>query len=217
MKRIYLTIVVLSSLLTATFSQAKETEKMYEQVMSQVLELLDSAKTADDLINCNSQFERIAGMYPDKWLPVYYMAYTNIQACYYDQKSSKRSKWLDSAKDKIEIMKADKNADKSEVLTLYGYYLNALILENPQDNGQKYSMEVIASYEKAMDLDPENPRPVVLLAMFEQFLPDFMKTKRNPNEELEKARILFEKEAPSIKAPYWGEFYIGYVKQISGK
>ena len=91
---------------------------------------------------------------------------------------------------------------KSEVSTLYGYYYNGLSMTNPAVNGQKYFNDVISNYEKAIKLNPENPRPIFLLAFYESFLPDFIRSKRDFCEEINKAKSLYQKEQKTIEKPH---------------
>ena len=66
----------------------------------------------------------------------------------------------------------------------------------------------------AIKLNPENPRPIFLLAFYESFLPDFIRSKRDFCEEINKAKSLYQKEQKTIEKPHWGE---AFMIQISAK
>jgi len=182
----------------------------YEKVMGGVLDKLDSAKTIDDLLQCRSQFERISAMYPENWLPVYYVAYSDIQIVFYPGEADKQQ-LLDDAKTKLEQLADNAGADLSEVNTLWGYYYNALVMLDPQ-NGQKYYQMVLEYYEKAIRQNPENPRPVCLMAFYKQYLPPFLKSEKEIAEGKAKAKELFDKEERTIQKPYWGANFLEWIK-----
>ena len=190
----------------------------YEKAMASTLSRLDSAQDVTQLHQCKNQFERIAQTYPAEWLPLYYVAYCGINSVYYNPKSEQNETFLTEALQRIETLHGFPKADPSEINTLQAYALTARVVLNPQTNGQKYFAEIIRLYEQAMEENPENPRPVVLLANFEQHLPDFIRSgKRNPEEEYAKARILFGKELPNIEKPYWGKYFLEIKKNEQHK
>lgn len=181
----------------------------YEKAMTSTLTQLDSAQTTMQLQQCKNQFERIAQKYASEWLPLYYASYCGINSVFYDAKSAQNEILLTEALERIEKLADFPQADSSEINALKAYAYTAMVVLNPQSNGQKYYSEIIGLYEQAMKENPQNPRPIILLANFEGHLPDFIKSnKRNPEEEYAKARVLFEKESPNIEKPYWGKFFL---------
>lgn len=191
-------------------AQAQTTrDAAYENAMKSTLSQLDSAQTVARVQQCKNQFERIAQKYSAEWLPLYYAAYCGINSVYYNPKSPQNETLLAEALQRIEALHGFPQADPSETHTLEAYAYTAMVVLNPQVNGQKYTGDIIRLYEQAMAENPENPRPVVCLANFESYLPDFLKSdKRNPDEEYAKARFLFEKEQPNIENPYWGKYFL---------
>ena len=195
----------------STFNANAQTTRdaVYEKAMTAALAQLDSAQTAAQLQKTKNQFERVAQKYSGEWLPLYYAAYCGINSVFYDMKSAQNEALLTEAEERIEKLHAFPQADPSEINTLQAYSLTARVALNPLVNGQKYFAEIIRLYEQAMKENPENPRPVILLANFEQHLPDFIKSgKRKPEEEYARARALFEKEQPNIEKPYWGKYFL---------
>ena len=184
-------------------------DAQYEEFIQLALNRLDSANTVEELQQTGNLFERIAKKYSSEWIPAYYVVYCDVNSVFYDIKSSRNEMILMKASKIIEDLYAFPNAEQSEVNTLKAYYLTAMIAMDPQVNGQKYFSEVIQLYETAIAQNPENPRPVILLADFERRLPAFIRSdKRNPDEEKAKAALLFEKEEPNIEKPYWGKFFL---------
>ena len=49
-----------------------------------------------------------------------------------------------------------KGADLSDICTLKGFLLMVRIVQNPAQNGQRYYIDVMQNYEKALKLNPNN-------------------------------------------------------------
>jgi tetratricopeptide (TPR) repeat protein len=182
----------------------------YQDALRIALAGLDAAES--DYLTCRNQFERMAQMYPDEWLPVYYTAYCDLQMIYVEQAATNAQSLLDEAKSLLEKLATAPGADPSEVSALWGYYYMAIITLDAA-NGQRYFQQAIAAYEKAIALNPDNPRPVCLLAFFKQHLPPFLRVDSEIAEGKEKAKALFAKETPSTDKPYWGAYFLNMIQQ----
>jgi len=205
--------VLLICLLFCNFTLEAKTcnDELYRSSMQKALEKLDRASNVDELADARNLFERISGKYQANWQPVYYVAYCDIQMIYFDSKSDRNKARLSEAKSAIEKLEMFTDADMSEVNTLWGYYYNAEIVVNPA-SAQTIFSKVIASYEQGIAENPENPRPVILRAFFNQQLPAFVQLKIDTAIEVEKAKKLFNKQEKNIDSPYWGEYFIQMVK-----
>lgn len=204
-KTVILFCVIFPSFIFA--QTARDTQ--YEEYMQMVLNKLDSANTVEELQQVSNLFERISQKYSREWMPAYYIAYCDINSVFYDIPSPRNGMILMKASEVVEKLYEFPNIDLSEINTLKAYYLTAMIAINPEVNGQKYFSEVIRLYETAIGQNPDNPRPVILLADFERRLPPFIRqNKRDPEEEKTKAALLFEKEESTIEKPYWGRSFL---------
>lgn len=206
-------VLVLVSFIFCNFTQQVSAQggDLYQSSMEKALTKLDEVKSAADLLDCRNLFERIALKFGDKWQPVYYTAYCDIQMVYFDKASDQNSVRLTQAQKELEKLDCISGADKSEVSTLWGYYYNAHIMLNP-GNAQTIFGQVVGAYEKALAINPENPRAVILRAFFNQFLPPIVKLKIDTPVEVEKAKNLFVKQEKGIDKPYWGEVFVNYIK-----
>lgn len=191
-------------------TKGQETD-LYRSSMQKMLGELDVATEVQQLLNYRNQFERISLKFTEKWQPVYYMAYCDIQMVFYDTASQQNKNHLDNARLSLEKLETMPGIDASEVNVLWGYYYNALLLCNPASTQQLFG-EVIRYYEKALTVNPENPRAIILRAFYNQFLPPFVKLKIDAAKEVEKAKELFNREERSIDAPCWGTYFIDKVK-----
>ncbi|WP_163175264.1 hypothetical protein [Bacteroides sp. 51] len=206
-------VLVLVSFIFCNFTHRVSAQEggLYQSSMEKALTKLDEVKNIADLMDCRNLFERIAQKFGDKWQPVYYTAYCDIQMVYYDKASEHNSVRLSNAQKELEKLDCISDADKSEVSTLWGYYYNAQIMLNP-GNAQTIFGQVIGAYERALGINPENPRAVILRTFFNQFLPPMVKLKIDASVEVEKAKTLFAKQEKGIDKPYWGESFVNYIK-----
>jgi len=211
MKKAILFLVFCSAFHLPMIKGQSASEMEYAQLMSEVLTKLDAAKTANDLMVCRNAFELLSQKHNSQWLPVYYIAYCDIEMVYYDQGGERNTTRLEDAKRYLEKLDKDKSADASEVNTLWGYYYMALITTNPAVNGQRYYNLVYSSLNKALEQNPDNPRPIVLGLFFDNFMPEFLRPKRDIEGESAKAKALFNKEEKGVEMPYWGANYLGYI------
>jgi hypothetical protein len=193
-------------------------DEVYRNAMEKQLAAVDSARTSAQLVAASSAFERIALKYTAQWQPVYYVAYTSAEAVLRNPKDPTNESKLAKAKEWLDKLEKFADADKSEVATLKGYYFMALITTNQAAYGQKYFSEVMTDYKTAIALNSENPRPVLMLAVFEQNLPEFLRSKNDFCETMKAVGVLFGKEQKSIDKPYWGKgFYQMVSQKCSGK
>jgi len=123
-------------------------------------------------------------------------------------KSDLNSQRLQAAEKYLKQLDELEDADRSEVENLWGYFYMCRISLNPQTLGQELYQPTVTKFEEAMRLNPANPRPVILLAFFEQNLPPFLHSARNKAEEKKKAEELFNQEQKSYTAPYWGKYFL---------
>ena len=56
----------------------------------------------------------------------------------------------------ISKMEKMKNADQSDLCTLRGFLYMVRIVQDPTQNGQRYYIDVMQNYEKALKLNPDN-------------------------------------------------------------
>ena len=181
--------------------------------MEEALEQLDKATSAHELQSCKHTFERIDGLNTGEWLPLYYVAYCDIRSAMANPQSEHAVKFLDNTVKPLEKLGKHKMADQSEVETLNGLKTMAFIMHDSGSNGQRYLMDVIASFQKAIKQNPENPRPQVLLLFFNMQLPAFIRSEMNVEEEVQHITELFNREAKSGSSPYWGQEYLPLIKQ----
>ncbi|NBC08552.1 MAG: hypothetical protein GVY26_15285 [Bacteroidetes bacterium] len=206
MKNLILTTIGLMIALLA-YSQ----DDAYTKAMTHAVSQLKTAEQSRAFEASASAFERISAAAPEEWLPSYYEAYCQImlasQAMEQEQ-TDRIAAHLDKAQAAVDRAKA-LAPQSSEVAALQGYIYTGRIWESPMVNGARYSSSSRESYNKAIELDPENPRGYHLMGMHIFFTPKFFgggAEKALPY--LRKAAERFERHEPASELhPSWGDYF----------
>jgi tetratricopeptide (TPR) repeat protein len=170
--------------------------------------MTDTATVQSTLVTAANYFERIALMNPEKWLPYYYAAYCYTRISHLNKGADKRDAWVDKAQ--IEIDKAFKNDPKnSEILVMKGFVLQARMDINPMVRGFEYNKETLAYFDKAIELNPDNPRSYLWKGVNLYHTPSFFGGGKDKayiliNTAIEKFKANPPKD---MLAPDWGYKY----------
>ncbi len=199
-------------LLLSTLNLMAGNNPAYEQAMKNQLEEMNSAENAMQLQQVAQGFSRIANMNASEWLPDYYAAFCLIDAGMRSQEGIKQKDALfHEAKKHIE--KATKaHGSNAELMAMQGYALMGELSADPESRGQSMSGLVFGTFHKALAMDPENPRAMILLANMEMGTAKFFGQSSDKSCELiQQSLQLFEKEAAKeITNPFlpiWGRDY----------
>ncbi|MEZ4941737.1 MAG: hypothetical protein R3D58_12735 [Saprospiraceae bacterium] len=211
------TVVILLLLASAAGIQAQSNPK-YLAAMEKALAGMDTLSTGDQWLAKSNMFERIAQKETGEWLPPYYVALCQAMIFNMDQDPSKYEALCEKAERNIAV--ADSlNPDNSEIYVLKSMAAGMRIRINPMVNGQKYGPEAAMTLEKAMALDPENPRVYMNKGMSLFFTPaqwggDPVKGKELM--ELADEKFAAFKPASSIH-PSWGKSANDYILEMARK
>lgn len=200
MKKLMIT-VVLVSLFCVGFSN-----ETYEKAMSLSIEKLFQAKTIPENIEVANQFERISKREKTEWLPLYYAAYAYIIISFQDTDNAKRDQYLDQAQKYLDQAMAIE-PNESELYMLQGFLYPSRINIDPMNRGMTYIAVMNRALDKALELNPNNPRVYYLRATMTHHTPEAYgggASKALPLYEIavEKFKIFKPKTAIS---PYWGK------------
>jgi len=199
----YAFIALLSSLSNVSIQSQSSLTPMEAAVKK-----LDLVENLSDLKQVRLQFERISMMDPTVWLPYYYLAYIDIELSFYVADDKEKLQYLAESQtylEKLKKMKISDPKESSEISTLRGYWYFAQMAIDPAVNGPRYSGVIINCYSEALKLNPDNPRAILLNAHFQQNMARFMNGSYPKFEEdIERARSLFENESTETVLPHWG-------------
>jgi len=181
------------------------------QDLAPVVQNVNKAKDVSGLNQVRSQLERFLVAQPGEWLAGYYLAYVDVQLSFRVPAKDEKSRYLSEAETYLNKLYEMKEADKSEVYTLNGFRLYALIASDPQTNGPKYSGEIIGAYETALGINPNNARAIILYTLFKNDMAKFMhQTYENYQKDIEKGAALLPVDSSSILTPTWGKEWVEF-------
>ena len=114
------------------------------------------ASQPETFLNCVAELKRIDAMFPDSIQPKYQMALQSLNFSVMNPQSEQTEKLLTEAEQTISQMEKAKGADLSDICTLRGFLYMVRIVQNPAQNGQRYYLDVMQNYEKALKINPNN-------------------------------------------------------------
>lgn len=208
--RIITTLAILAISVCTCFAQNSK----YENAMLKGIEKLSAGFELENYQQALNIFERVAQAEKDKWMPSYYAAYSHIMMATY--KMGKGDMNFQSHVDKAQVyLDAVKGLDKdnSELVTMQGYVYQAMIWSNPEANGMIYAPKAQVTLEKAITLNPENPRPYYLIGQNLFYTPAQWGGGAAPAKKyLTKAKEKYATARPeSALHPTWGAAYNDYL------
>lgn len=173
----------------------------YEQNMSNAFALWGEGKN----IEASAQFERVASVENENWLPNYYVALVNTTTAFGTKDKNQMDALLLKAQTVLDI-ELKKQPNNVELLVLQAMILTAWIAFDPMSNGMKLSGTVMEIYGKAEAIAPNNPRVVLSKAEFEMGSAKFFGTDTKPIcAQIAKSIELFATFKPeSAFHPNWG-------------
>jgi len=202
-----LSIILSIFLSSLSFSQNDQ----FMQKMGETLGVYAESKTPQDFLNVAFKFEQIASVETENWLPLYYYSMCYIMASYGEKADDavKKDAHLAKAQTTIETLKKMAPIE-SEIYALEGLYYTAVLSVNTMERGQKYSALSMATLEKALALDPKNPRAKQLKISNEFGIASFFGTDQTPICERAK-QLISDWDNYEIKSPIhpnWGKSYL---------
>ena len=112
--------------------------------------------TPENFLTCIAELKRIDAMFPDSVLPKYQMALQSLNFSVMNPHAAQTESLQTEAEQTIGKMEQMKNADLSDVCTLRGFLYMVRIVQNPAQNGQRFYLDAIQNFEKALKLNPDN-------------------------------------------------------------
>jgi hypothetical protein len=197
-------LLALAMLLSANLVLANDGQ--YLSTMQKNIQAVYQAQSVDELQTAVNAFERIGGAEKTKWEPLYYAAFGYIMISNKQTDAAKKDQFLDLAVMAIDKAKALAPAE-SEIIALEGFVLMMRLSVDPATRGAKYAAQATQSYQKALELNPENPRALGLLAQMQYGAAQFFGS--STTEACGTCRASLEKfetyKSENPLAPMWGK------------
>ena len=172
------------------------------QTLEQIASKLNRPMPTVELRELRNQAERLCVNSSPDWLDYYYVAYADIELSFRTTNEQEKTQYLNDAQNYLSKI-AD--GDRSEISTLQGYWYFALMALDPRVNGPKYASSIISCYEKALKINPDNPRAILLYAIFKNRMEKSMGGEyKELSSDIERAQKLFNAQDTLSKKPYWG-------------
>jgi tetratricopeptide (TPR) repeat protein len=153
------TIIVITAFLVSSLLSG---QTQFEQGMEKAFSLWGEGKTTE----ATALFERIASAEKNNWLPNYYIGLINTTEAFNPKNKDKVNSLVEKAQNAIDnaMLISPNNA---EIMVVQALIYTVILVQDPMTNGMKYSALAMEQYNKALAIDPNNPRVVFGKAEFE--------------------------------------------------
>jgi tetratricopeptide (TPR) repeat protein len=178
----------------------------YEQTMQNALEKLNQATTLTDFTDAANIFERIAQTETNQWLPLYHAAHAFTIMGFTEQDVLKKDPYFDKAQQLLNQALAIA-PEESELYTLLAFTYPGKIMVDPMIRGASMVGKMNEALDKAIRLNPENPRSYYLRAVMLLNTPEsFGGGKAVAKPIFETAQQKFDQFEPQSPLwPNWGK------------
>jgi tetratricopeptide (TPR) repeat protein len=188
------------------FSSAFANDGRYIDAMKKSIQSVYAAQSIDELQQSANTFERIATAEKTRWEPHYYAAFAYIMMANRENNGAKKDGYLDQSMAAIEKAKAIAPAE-SEIIALEGFVYMIRVTVDPGSRGPEFAGLAMQTYGKAININPENPRALVLMAQMQHGTAKFFGSSTvEACGTLTKALEKFESfKSENPLAPQWGK------------
>ena len=159
--RVFAIALIMMASVSVNAQQPVPMQALIGQSLSKI-----QASQPETFLNCVAELKRIDAMFPDSIQPKYQMALQSLNFSVMNPQAEQTEKLLTEAEQTISLMEKAKGADLSDVCTLRGFLYMVRIVQNPAQNGQRYYLDVMQNYEKALKINPNNELAMQLQEKF---------------------------------------------------
>ena len=125
-------------------------------LIGQSLSKLQQDSSPEAFQNCVAELKRIDAMAPGSAAPKYYIALQSLNFAVTNPHAEQTEGLIAEAEQAIAQLEEIKEADQSDLCTLKGFLYMVRIVQDPAKNGQRYYLDVMDYYEKALKYNPDN-------------------------------------------------------------
>ena len=149
-----LRVLAIALSMMATISVNAQEPAQMQALIGQSLSKINPSKP-ETMLNCIAELKRVDAMFPDSIQPKYQMALQSLNFSVMNPHAEQTENLLAVAEQTINQLE-QKDANLSDVCTLRGFLYMVRIVQAPAQNGQRYYMNVMQNYEKALKINPDN-------------------------------------------------------------
>jgi len=201
MKKVIITLGFIIAVLAS-----KANDATYFETMAKSIATVYTSKAPEEIQQAINTLDRVGSAEKTKWEPYYYASFGYLMMAVSEKNGAKKDLLLDQATAEIDKASAILLND-SEIVAIEGFIYMIRVSIDPAARGQKYSGLAIQSFEKALKLNPENPRALALMAQMQFGLARFFNS--GTTEACATTTKAVEKyvtyTSPNPLAPVWGK------------
>ena len=149
-----LRVLAIALCMMATISVNAQEPAQMQALIGQSLSKINPSKP-ETMLNSIAELKRVDAMFPDSIQPKYQMALQSLNFSVMNPHAEQTENLLADAEQTINQLE-QKGANQSDICTLRGFLYMVRIVQNPAQNGQRYYLDVMENYEKALKLNPDN-------------------------------------------------------------
>lgn len=196
-------LIIIGIVVMSWFVEGKAQE-LNVPATSVLTQRLETAQSAKDLQILSQQFEEIATANPENELAAYYALLTKTLRAFHLNPKTAIALSTDLDKE-LESWESTKIA-RAERLVLRGLIRTIKLAKSPEVYGMTLPSAILADYNEALKLAPENPRALYLVAQLNmEAAPFWGKEPVQYCPDLKKALQQFEAENLNKPNIHWGE------------
>lgn len=207
------------SLLMLLFSIVIMANGPFEKAMGANVPKIFTSENPTDLTTAINKINRIGAAEKDRWEPHYYAAFGYLRMSQMMETPADKDKYLELGLKSVEQAESILPND-SELETMRGFLIMMQLTVDPATRGMTHSPLAMGSFQKAIALNPENPRAHYLLGQMQYGTAQFMGTGfEDACKSLTTSLSLFESAEPGENpfAPSWGkENALAVQQQVCG-
>jgi len=140
----------------AAFSLCHAQDAQMGALIGQSLSKLQQDSSPEAFQTCIAELKRIDAMYPGSTASKYYIALQSLNFAVMNPHAEQTEGLMAEAEQAISQLEEIRDADPSDICTLKGFLYMVRIVQDPAKNGQRYYLDVMDYYEKALKINPEN-------------------------------------------------------------
>ena len=149
-----LRVLTIALCMMATISVNAQEPAQMQALIGQSLSKINPSKP-ETMLNSIAELKRVDAMFPDSIQPKYQMALQSLNFSVMNPHAEQTENLLADAEQTINQLE-QKDANQSDICTLRGFLYMVRIVQDPAQNGQRYYMNVMQNYEKALKINPDN-------------------------------------------------------------
>jgi hypothetical protein len=214
-------IILLSAIAFISLKPITVSAQKIEDVLQQTYTAFDTTWVYSQKLQATNKFKLIATKWPDNWAANFYAAWSLSVLSFTEPDNDKKDPMLDEA-EKYYAKIAYMDSTNDEVNVLGALIAQARLSVNPMMRHAKYGEIAGKYYDKALSLNPNNPRVFYLKGNSLFYTPAAFGGGVDKAQVLyEKAETLFANDSKDIMKPHWGklanEYMLKQCKDKAGK